>query len=94
MLTLELSSIVLEISIDVSDWLFNTQSRVLQADWLILENNDKATLSINIPYLFLDTDIKPVVADNTERVHLGIFSIENQQDFNSFINKESEWITF
>ena len=27
-----------------SDWLFNTQSRVLQADWLILETNEKATL--------------------------------------------------
>ena len=26
-----------------SDWLFNTQSSVLQADWSILENNEKAT---------------------------------------------------
>ena len=77
---------------DVSDWLFYTQSRVQQADWLTLENNEKVALSINIPYLFLDTDGKPVVADNAERVHLGIFSIENQQDFNSFISKESEWI--
>ena len=32
-----------------SDWLFNTQSRVLQADWLIFGNNEKATLNINIP---------------------------------------------
>ena len=32
------------------DWLFNIQSRVLQVDWLILENNEKATLNINIPY--------------------------------------------
>ena len=31
-----------------SDWLFNTQSRVQKADWLILENIDKATLNINI----------------------------------------------
>ena len=31
-----------------SDWLFNTQSRVLQTDWLMLENNEKATLNINI----------------------------------------------
>ena len=30
------------------DWLFNTQSRVVQADWLMLENNEKATLNINI----------------------------------------------
>ena len=29
------------------DWLFNTQSRVLQADWFILEINEKATLNIN-----------------------------------------------
>ena len=34
-----------------SDWLFNTQSIVLQADWFILEINVKATLNINMPYL-------------------------------------------
>ena len=33
-----------------SDWLLNTQSKVLQADWLILENNKKATLNINMAY--------------------------------------------
>ena len=33
-----------------SDWLLNTQSRVLQVDWLILENAEKATLNINMPY--------------------------------------------
>ena len=33
-----------------SDWLFNTQSRVLQADWFILEINEEATLNINMPY--------------------------------------------
>ena len=35
-----------------SDWLYNTQSRVLQADWFIMEINEKATLQINIskPY--------------------------------------------
>ena len=51
MLTLELSSIVLEIPNDAnttntqskSDWLFNTQMRVVQADWLKLENNEKET---------------------------------------------------
>ena len=46
MLTLELSSVVLGIPNDAydthlkSDWLFNTQTRVLQADWLTLENNE------------------------------------------------------
>ena len=56
MLTLELSSFILEIPNDAyttlsqSDWLFNTQSRVLQADRLMLENNEKATLNINMPY--------------------------------------------
>ena len=35
-----------------SDWLFNTQSTVLQADWLILESDEKATLYINKPYLY------------------------------------------
>ena len=38
-----------------SDWLFNTQSRALQADWLILENNEKATLNINMTYCNLQT---------------------------------------
>ena len=33
-------------------WLLNTQSRVLQADWFILEINEKATLNINMPLLF------------------------------------------
>ena len=33
-----------------SDWLFNIQSRVPQADWFILEMNEKATLNINMPY--------------------------------------------
>ena len=32
-----------------SGWLFNTQSRVLQADWFILKINEKATLNINMP---------------------------------------------
>ena len=27
-----------------SDWLFNTQSTAQQADWLIQESNEKATL--------------------------------------------------
>ena len=31
-----------------SDWLFNNQSRVLKADWFILETK-KATLIINKP---------------------------------------------
>ena len=32
------------------DWLFNTQSRVLQPDRIILEHNEKATLNIDMPY--------------------------------------------
>ena len=32
------------------DWLSITQSDSLQGDWLILENNEKATLQINMPY--------------------------------------------
>lgn len=34
-----------------SVWLFNTKSRVLQADWLILGNNEMLTLNSNMPYL-------------------------------------------
>ena len=33
-----------------SDWLFTTQSRVLQACWLILKYTEKATLKIKMPY--------------------------------------------
>ena len=33
-----------------SDWLFNTQARVLLADLFILEINEKATLCISMPY--------------------------------------------
>ena len=44
MLTLELSSYALEIPNDA-----HTQSRVLQYDWLILENNEKAFLNIKTP---------------------------------------------
>ena len=32
------------------DWLFNTQSRVVQVDWFISEINEKATLNINMAY--------------------------------------------
>ena len=57
MLTLELSSIVLEIPNNA----YTTLSRNLigyltlsqeycEPYWLILENNEKATLNINIPY--------------------------------------------
>ena len=54
MLTLELFSIVMEIPNDA----YITLSRNLtlsqeycEPDWLILENNEKATLNINMPYL-------------------------------------------
>ena len=33
-----------------SDWLFNTQSSVHQADWFIVEINEEETLNINMPY--------------------------------------------
>ena len=36
-----------------SDRLVDTQSRVPQADWLILENNEKATLNINMPFYII-----------------------------------------
>ena len=55
MLISELYSYVLEIPNNgfttlESYWLSNTQSRVLQADWLVLENNEKATFNITMPY--------------------------------------------
>ena len=35
-----------------SDWLINIQSKVLQAAWITLETNEKATFNINMPYLY------------------------------------------
>ena len=60
MLTLELSSdfflkflmMVIQHSVN-SDLLFNTQSRVPQADWFVLEINEKAALNINKLYWYL-----------------------------------------
>ena len=57
-LTLELSSYLLEIpnvaykTLVNSDWLYNTLSRVLQADWFILEISEKAILNFNMLILF------------------------------------------
>ena len=34
----------------ISDWLFNTRSRVLQADWLISANIEMASFIIDMPY--------------------------------------------
>ena len=45
------SIVVMETFQSTSDWLLNTKSRVLQADWLKLENNEKAILNFNMPYL-------------------------------------------
>ena len=54
MLTLELAAIVLEIPNDAYTTLSQSligcstlSQNVLQADWLILKNNEKATLNIN-----------------------------------------------
>ena len=55
MLTWELSSSVLGCYNlqSKSDWLFNNQSSVQQADWLTLKNNEKAALNINLPYYII-----------------------------------------
>ena len=58
MLLLGLSSLLLEIpnmwlcaTPSNSDWLLHTQSRILQADWIMLDNSKKKkTLYINMPY--------------------------------------------
>ena len=47
--------ILIENTQSKSDWLFNAQSRVLQADWLmILEYNEKEFWSITTPSLIHD----------------------------------------
>ena len=57
-----------------SDWLFKTQSKVLkvQADWLLLENNEKATLNINMPYRQVCDP--PIVTFRFGCIHKGRFS--------------------
>ena len=57
MLTLELSALVLEIPNDAYTTLSRNligcstlRQEYLQADWLIGQNNEKATLHINMPY--------------------------------------------
>ena len=55
MLILELSAYVLEISNNyynmlLSHWLFITRSRLMQADWLNLDNNAVANLHTYLPY--------------------------------------------
>ena len=57
MLTLELSVLVLEIPNDAYTTLSRNligcstlRQEYLQADWLIVQNNEKATLNINMPY--------------------------------------------
>mgnify|MGYP001800233136 CR=1 FL=1 len=57
MLTLELSSHLLEFPIDaymqlgsISYWRLITQPRVLLGDWLIMEYTEKTALRINMPY--------------------------------------------
>ena len=52
----------------VEIWLFNAQSRVLQADWLILENNEKATLNISFPYFHSSTRNSTLLLHHTESV--------------------------
>ena len=62
MLASELSSNLLEIpkhayhaTLTKSDWLFNSQTSVPHADCMILDNNEKATLLINLVPYYLDT---------------------------------------
>ena len=44
-----------------SDWLFMPQSRVMKADWLILENSEKTTKHNDMPYRRLeDNDTLPI----------------------------------
>ena len=56
MLKWELSSYALEIPND-ADWLFSTQSNLLQADQLIFEDdNEMAAVNINMPYIKIQTN--------------------------------------
>ena len=46
-----------------SDRVFCARSRVLQADWLILADNENATLNISMPYY-----VYPCLADSPENM--------------------------
>ena len=48
-----------------SDWLLHTQSRVLQTDRLILENNEKANSNISMPYSIHRVEIPVIIMGET-----------------------------
>ena len=81
----------------IQHWLPNTQSRVQQAYWLILESNEKATLNINMPYWLLrikSTKPPPVLANNHPHIYkcvnvciqfYGVFSSKTDKQENSWM---------
>ena len=64
-----------------ADWLFNTQSRVLHADWLMLVNNEKATLNIRMKTSHMTCYIVTKKPVNLQLVHQerGSFKIHTIQ---------------
>ena len=66
-----------------SDWLLNTQSRVLQADWFILEINEKVTVNIETLYSVPNNNEVKMFLSAVRQLDLVFF----RTDFNRF------WIT-
>ena len=57
--------VVINVTQSNSDWLFSTQSRELQADWLIFDNNEYTTGA-----LLHCTDMSPSVKNNSNNESL------------------------
>ena len=65
-----------------SDWLLNTQSRVLQADWFILEINEKVTVNIETLYSVPNNNEVKMFLSAVRQLDLVVF----RTDFNPFWN--------
>ena len=63
-----------------SDWLLNTQSRVLQADWFILEINEKVTVNIETLYSVPNNNEVKMFLSAVRQLDFVVF----RTDFNPF----------
>ena len=73
-----------------SDWLFNTQSKVLQAGWFMLEINEKTTLNISMPYHRVSTtwdqNFAKNILDYADNIRMVIAITEHGTQFNEVID--------
>ena len=81
-----------------SDWLFKTQSRVLQADWFILEFNEMANLNIKTPCCNISGGAKKMAQllvgrnfKTTQQNYTKLQTTISQHAFNHIVNFQYGW---